>query len=283
MAAVAPLEKPKTVQERCLIGWFSRDDAIKHLTEEVIDPNFDANTAAQVWELYHNRVLELPERDATAPDRLPLTPDEQAARTALMRMHHGAANIRDVIKIDPCRCVAWQLLVIVDRAEMYATATSTREEKARHCLGLNQAANVPLPMMGNPNLVRVTLPHAEFMLMMNPNNGRLEIQQLARHISVGAFDSRLLLVGGYHRSFALSALHNPEAIERSLVVALTTDADVLVSPDSPNQTVREMVRSLRPPLFADFFDDRLCMSLRVRKRRPELWIQGQIRWFDDPN
>jgi hypothetical protein len=282
MTGNEPEQQPKSVGERCLLGWFSRADAIKHLTEEVVYPKFDEQSAAAAWEDYQRRVHELPERGASAPERLPLTAEEQVARTAFMHKHRGAANIRDVIKIDPCSCVAVQLLVITDRAEIYSASTQNPADKIRHCLGTDQPEQIPLTMTPAVGGARIPLPHAEFAFGILPN-GSVLIQQLARHISVGAFQDLMLLTGGYHRSFALSSLHNPEAIERSLVVALTTDVDALLAPDSPNQTVRELVRSLRPPLFADFFDDRLAMSLRVRKRRPELWIQGQIRWFDDPS
>jgi hypothetical protein len=274
--------EPKSVGERCLLGWMPREDAIKHLTEESLEPLFDARNAAEIWAEYRRRVEELPQREALAPERLSLTTDEQGLRSAFLRKHQGAPTIQDVIKIDPRRCVALQLSVITDRAEMYAATTKSAQHKARHCLGSDQNQAVSLTITPAVNAIRVALPHAEFTLAVAPN-GSLVFQQLARHISVSAFDNRMLLFAGYHRAFALSALHNPDAIERSLVVALTTDAAPLLSSDSPNQTVREMVRGLRPPLFADFFDDCLFMSLRVRKRRPELWIQPQIKWFDDPS
>jgi hypothetical protein len=271
------------VGERCLLGWMPRADAVKHLIEECIEPHFDAQSAAEAWQDYHQRVQELPERNAPAPDRLPLTSEEETQRRAFLRNNHGAPNIRDVIKIDPGRCVVLQLQVITERAEMYAAAATSSREKTQHCLGTNQQQVHQLNVAAAFNAVRVTVPHAEFGFNLVLPNMLMQIQQLARHISVCAFDARMLLFGGYHRSFALSSLHNPEAIERSLVAVLTTDGDALLSPDSPNQTVRDMVRCTRPPLFGDFFDDRLAMNLRVRKRRPELWIQGQIKWFDDPS
>lgn len=279
-----PEPEPKSVGERCLLGWMPRDEAIKHLTEDAVNPRFDAQTAADAWEEYHERVQQVPERDATAPDRLPLTTDERAMRDTFMRHHREEPSIKDVIKIDPSRCVVLghQWWVITERAEMYAAQVTSARDKHRHCLGLGQPLSHNLQTLPADNAIRLALPHAEFRITLMPN-GRLEIQQAGRHISVTAFENRLLLVAGYHRSFALSALHNPDPIARSLVVVLTTDADPLVSPTSPNQALREMARTARPPLFADFFDDRLAMNLRVRKKRPELWIQGQIRWFDDPN
>ena len=283
MAAVPPPAAPRTVGERCLIGWMSRADAVKHLTEEAIDPRFDEQSAAEAWEDYHNRVQQLPERNTIAPDRLPLTADERAIRDTFMRHHRGDQSVRDVIKIDPSRCVVLghQWWIITERVEMYAATVRSAKDKHRRSLGIGEPVSHNLTTLPADNAIRLALPHAEFRVALTPNG--LEIQQAARHISVTAFENRLLLFAGYHRSFALSALHNPEPIARSLVVVLTTDADSLVSPTSPYQALRDMARADRPPLFADFFEDRLCMSLRVRKRRPELWVQGQIKWSDDPS
>jgi hypothetical protein len=280
MAAQPPVVAVRTVSERCLLGWFSRDDAIKHLTEEAVDPAFDQQSAADVWDEYQQRVEQLPDRDVTAPERLLLLSEEQVARTAFMRKHQGVASIHDVIKVDPRRLIAMQLNIIEDRAAMYSGSTRSLRDKIQHCLGTNQPQQRQLPINADVNGLRVPLPHAEFRFGLG-SNGNIQFEQLARHMSVGAFDNRMLLTGGYHRAFALSSLHNPDAIERSLVVALTTDADALLSPTSPNQGLRDMVRGLRPPLFGDFFDDRLAMSLRVRKRRPEMLIQAQIKWVDD--
>jgi hypothetical protein len=68
----------------------------------------------------------------------------------------------------------------------------------------------------------------------------------------------------------------PDAIDRSLLVVLTTDGDFLLSADSPNQGLREMLRGPRPPLFRDFFDDRFVMKVKLRKKRFELQIRAQL-------
>jgi hypothetical protein len=112
-------------------------------------------------------------------------------------------------------------------------------------------------------------------------NGGFQIQQNAGHISVTEYDGRLLLFAGYHRSFAEITRENPDGIARSLVVALTTDGEFLISPASSNQGVREVLRGLRPPLLADFLDERLSMRVRLRKKKCELKIQSRIEWLDD--
>lgn len=59
----------------------------------------------------------------------------------------------------------------------------------------------------------------------------------------------------------------PDAIERSVLVVDTTDGEFLVSPSSPNQGVRAVCCGLRPPLFADFFDDRFFIQLPLKRKR----------------
>jgi len=69
----------------------------------------------------------------------------------------------------------------------------------------------------------------------------------------------------------------PDGMERSsLLVALTTDADFILSPQSPNQGLRAMLCGPRPPLFGDFFDDRFFIKVKLRKKRYELQIRAQV-------
>lgn len=283
----APNAAPRTVAGAILPGWMPREQAVDLLTKECVEPHFDANQAAEAWEQYHNRVQELPERDGAAPQRLPLSNAERAEADAFLRRvrQAGATNILDVIKIDHRQCTVWQLQVVTERSEAYARTMATPHAKIRHCLGLHAAPAGQVQIMSIPNDVHVKIPHAEFMFnFLNPagqNPGGFQIQEMAKHITTTAYGQRLLLWSGYHRSFALMTNEYPDGMDRSLVAVLTTDGEAVLSPQSPNQGVREMLRGLRPPLFADFLDERFCMRIRLRKKRCELWIQGRIMWFDD--
>ncbi len=126
----------------------------------------------------------------------------------------------------------------------------------------------------------IRVPHMEFCFVFIPKEG-FQIQELARHVSVTAYGDRMILWAGYHRSYARMTSANPEAIERSLLAVLTTDADFVLSPDSPNHGLRAMVRGLRPPLFADFLDERFFMDVRLRKKRFELQIRANIVAIDE--
>jgi hypothetical protein len=124
-------------------------------------------------------------------------------------------------------------------------------------------------------------PGWNFCVPQGQNSGGFQIQEMAKHITATVYDQRMLLWSGYHRSFALMTNEYPDGMDRSLVAVLANDGEAVLSPQSPNQGVREMLRGLRPPLFADFFDERFCIRVRLRKKRCELWIQGRIMWFDD--
>src|SRR5438309_5347258 len=148
MAAVLPAGPP-TVGQVILLGWMPRDIAVRHLTTECVEPRFDEALASAAWEDYHRRVEEIPERNCTAPERLQLSAAEATEAAAFLKRHQQSPNVKDVIKIDPWKCVAHQLMVITDRAETYGTADSP-QAKIRYCLGLHQQLNVPLQIIPVP-------------------------------------------------------------------------------------------------------------------------------------
>jgi hypothetical protein len=124
-------------------------------------------------------------------------------------------------------------------------------------------------------MANVNVPHGEFAFVFEPQVTQFLVIETARHTSVTQFGDRMLLWAGYHRSYARMVNANPEGIERSMLVALTTDADFFVSEQSPNQGLRAVVCGLRPPLFRDFFDERFFINVRLRKKRWELQIRAQ--------
>lgn len=282
MKAVIPASAaPQGVSAVILPGWMPREQAVNFLTKECLEPQFNEATAGQTWKDYRAKVEEMAPREAMAPARLPFSAAEQAEVDAFLSWVRQMkfANIKDVVKINPLRCIAWQLQIITDRSVSYCKSMMTEREAVRHCLA-RDTASPQLPLTITPNDVRARLPHAEFMFnYLNP--GGFQIQQQARHVSVSSYDQRLVLWAGYHRSFALMTKENPEGTDRSLVAALTTDADFMLSESSPNHGVREMLRGLRPPLMADFLDERFCMKVRLRKKRCELWIQARVMWLDE--
>ncbi len=91
----------------------------------------------------------------------------------------------------------------------------------------------------------------------------------------------MMLWAGYHRSYARMLSIAPDAIDRSLVVALTRDGVLKVLPGSPNHGELKMLTGARPPLFGDFFDARFFMNVRLRKRRFELRVRAELVPIDE--
>lgn len=274
------LKEPKTVEAILLPGWMTDEQVIKTFVEECVDPKCDEKKAIQIRDEYRTRIENSPERLALAPKNQELTANEKRAADSFLKIQRQAQNknVADVIKIDPSFCVAHQLQIILDRSEEYKKQASNLQSKLQMSLPPAPPAR-QMQVLAGTNEIRIPVPHAEFMLGVGPTG--LGVAEMAKHITVSAYDNRLLLWAGYHRSLAAISVANPEGIERSLVVVLTYDAALLVSPDSPNPGIREMLRGLRPPLLMDFLDDRFSMRVKLRKKRCELWVQGRIMWLDD--
>lgn len=274
---------PTTVEAVVLLGWMDRDAAVRLLCNDcVFEPPLTENQASETWQRYRDAVNGLPERPALAPASLPLNAVETQHKQTFLRAARaaGGQNIRDVLKIDVRGCVVHQVVVIVERARDYAQVMRTNEARIRHSLGMHAVPTTQFQIATGPNAVNVQIPHAEFMFTFLNPPGTFAIQEMAKQITVTSFDQRLVLWAGYHRSFALAMNEYPDAIDRSLMVALATDADFIFSSPSPNQGLRDMLRGLRPPLFADFFDERFFMTVRLRKKRCELHIRAKVEWIN---
>ncbi len=115
---------------------------------------------------------------------------------------------------------------------------------------------------------------------------KMEISEYGQHVSLTAFDNRLLLWAGYHRTYALilASQEYPDEIERLLPAVLTTDGEAFLGAASIFPEKRDMVRGACPAFFRDFFDLDLCMSINLRKRRCQIEIdltQAKQIWVDD--
>lgn len=269
---------PTTVDAIVLLGWMERDAAVKYLIENcVFDTALTEPRAEEIWRTKRNAVEALGTRNVAAPACLPMDAEEERKAHAFVQHFNrlGATNIREVLKIDPMGLVVHQPFIVLERVAEYSAKVSSKAGWMRHCLSTDPPAPTRLQMRCAPNAIDVALPHGEFMFAMNPAQG-FGIQEFMKHVTVNAFDGRLWLWSGYHRSYARIATLTPEAIDRSLLVVRTTDGDFLVGSHSPNHGLREMLRGLRPPLFRDFFDEGLFMRIRLRKKRFELQIRAQM-------
>jgi hypothetical protein len=276
-----PGNPPQTVDGIVLLGWKAEAEALKFLMDHcVFDEPLGQDAARVIWQQYHSAVESLPERAALAPPRLPMTGYyELEAVKEFKRKWRGVPNILGVVKIDPMGLVVHQLKIVVERSHTtYRSKVDSMNGWLKHGL-FGDEATPSLNIRAAMNAVDVELPHAEFVLGFNPGRG-FTIEQMARHVNVTEFGNRMMLWAGYQRSYARMLSMAPDAIDRSLVVALTADGNFKVSPLSPNQGEREMLTGLRPPLFGDFFDDRLVMKVKLRKKKFELHVRAALVEID---
>jgi hypothetical protein len=130
------------------------------------------------------------------------------------------------------------------------------------------------------NSAEIEIPHREFAVNFQPGN-TFGIEELAAHVSATEFRGRTLLWAGYHRAYARIASLKADATDRSLLVVLSNDANHIVAHDSPDPKLRATLLGPRPPLFADFFDDRLFLKINLRKKRYELRIRASVEAVND--
>jgi hypothetical protein len=93
--------------------------------------------------------------------------------------------------------------------------------------------------------------------------------------------SRTLLWAGYHRSYARIANTAPDANVRSLMMVLADVGTVDVFPSAPNGGLRAILCGANPPLFGDFFDDRLCLTVNLRKKKYQVQVRANCVPLDD--
>lgn len=280
---------PSTVDGKILLGWMGRDEALRVLLQEaVFDDPLDEAGAIRLWECFKAKVSGLGPRACPAPILAPQSLKEKLAGERLIKKAHrkGGFNVKRLVKLDPWGLVVHQLQVIEDRSNLYRRALRTDIDKVKMCL---PSATGPhqLPFQRVQDTIIIDLPHGEYEISVNPQKN-IEISENARHISIAAFDGRLLLWAGYHRSYALTLASQeyPEEIERLVLAILTTDADLFLGARSIFPDKRDMVRGPCPALFRDFFDDDLCMKIKLRKRRCQIHLNAtnsQMKkiWVDD--
>lgn len=284
---------PQTLEGRVLVGWMDRDTAVRYLTTTcVFDPPITDADAEALWRPYRERCEALPERAASAPQRLPLSHDERHHATqfmsALARM--GPHNIQEVIKVDLSCLVVHQLYVVASRSsQQYMNQVRSTTGWLQHALPLTPRAPAQIrtnfAVNGLHTSADIDIPHAEFIFAPDPTGQFFSVQQFQCYISVmmgqGTFANRMLLKAGYHRSYARALSMIPAATVPSAVVAL--ERNTFGAP--PNQAVgagltvataglRAGPAGRRPALFADFFDDDLAMRVNLRRKRYQLQVRS---------
>jgi len=270
--------RPAMEETILLLGWMERDVAVSYLCKECVDlPPYSESEAESLWREYQALVRALPERVAKSPHRLMLTSEEEEAAEKFLAPHRlaGDSHIQEVTKVDPMGLVIHQLFMTLDTAREFMADATTPSWCIRHCLAVRPSAPRALKGDFRMNAAAIEIPHREFAVDFHPGN-TFSIVEYAGHVSASEYGGRMLLWAGYHRAYARVASLKEAAKSSSLLVVLSEDADHLLAPDSPEPEVRDMLLGARPPLFADFFDDRLFLKVRLRKKRFELRIRASV-------
>lgn len=274
---------PAAMETLLLLGWMKREVALSYLCEDCVDyPPYSESEGESLWNEYRTLVAALPARAAKSPERLTLTSEEKSAAEKFLAPHRLAGNshIRDVIKVDPMGLVIHQLYMTLDKAREYMDHAAAQSWCARHCLAVRSKETKMLQGNFRRNSAEIEIPHREFAVNFQPGN-TFVIEELADHVSATEFGGRTLLWAGYHRAYARIAALQANAAARSLLLVLSKDADHLVAPDSPDPELRATLLGERPPLFADFFDDRLVLKVNLRKKRYELRLRASVEAIND--
>src|SRR6266478_2630508 len=262
----------KTLRGKLLLGWMTKKEALAFLTGEILPP-LGEKEAIKLWESYCQRVAALGNRGCQKPANAAHNLKEKLAADRIVKASrkNGERNVKGLIKVDPLNLVVHQLRIFEERAEPYVDLVSDPITKVKTCLPpLPVGRQLPTKRVGGKTIIE--LPHGEFRIVPGPNK-KLEIQELAHHVAINAFDDRLLLWAGYHRTYAvtLASQANPEEIERLVPAVLTTDADdAFLCALAGFSEKRDMVRGACPALFRDFFDPDLCLSINLRKQRRQI-------------
>jgi hypothetical protein len=269
---------PATLNGTLLPGWMERDDALDWLQQQCwFDPPLQGSQAEDIWNVYRNRVEALGTRSLPTVNRGAVAASDRQHVESFKRRFRGDPEVIDVVGVDPMNLVVYQLYVCIEKAQEHAASHTSWCKK---CLVMDRPIS-RLPIRVEDGTVKITLPHAEHMLGLQPN-GAFVIQQGGGFVSVVEFQGRTVLKAGYHRCFAFaqSAMKAPDANDKFMLVAVTRSLPPPLTPMFPRQGLRATVFGSRPPLFSDFFDSNFAMAVKLRKKRYEAHFR--ILAVDEP-
>jgi len=290
MNTVAAVPVPRTIRARVLLGWFSRDNAVRYLQSECyFNPALTDAEAERRWREYRDRTEALPEREALAPARIALNNDERAHAQRFLAFLRGLGptDIQEVIKVDVTKLVAHQYAILMEKGEAYRNRTATLLGWLHEALPCQQPTaplvRASFSQNGLNTAVDIDLPHGEFAFLPD-QYGSFSARQLLRHVTAMVNGNRMWLWAGYHRTFARMLATNPAAAVPSAVVALTRNT--LVPANQPAGAAAGLLDDIgpfgrRPALLGDFLDDDLFMEVYLRKKRFQIQMRSTWVALDD--
>jgi len=94
------------------------DEALTFLQDHCwFDPPLDRQQAIALWSQHRDRVHAMPVREPKPTQRHPIPSTHRALVTEFLRRFRGQWDVTDVLNIDPLELVAYQTVVVADRAD----------------------------------------------------------------------------------------------------------------------------------------------------------------------
>jgi len=257
-----------------------RREALNALNACVFAKHLSNKRAAILWKHYRDKVAALEPRNlAPIVEQVPCGVEQAAIAAHMGRLNSGpnAQFQPRVIKVHPGDLVARQFQVVTERSSQYEQEMQDEQTRINHCLGVGLAFKGQLiPRKINSKIVAYDLPHFEFTILP-PGivNGQIHCQfaEWDRHIAAfSTTGNRMVLWGGYHRTYALLCQLAGDASAGAPLITVTTGMPDVVNFLAKPSPVRETVLGDRPALLRDFLDEELFIEVNLRKRR----AQGRI-------
>jgi hypothetical protein len=284
---------PTTLEAVALVGWMERQEAIDFLCKHCFfDPPLTEEQAVAIWEPYRERVEALPPRTIEVPHRRMLSPDDKDwERRFLEFSRRAGANVKCVVKVDLLKLVVHQKWVLTCRAADYCQKFRNARAWKETCLPVEHEQQqvkfeVRSSDFGLRTEIDIDIPDGEWLFRLLNINGEafLKPGPALKYVTVTEPQpDRMLLLSGYHRSYALVLKMKAagDGTECPALVALAENVVPSVIPGSETAFDR-LIRGDRAPLFADFFDERFAMPVLLRRKRYQMQIRAGIAQIDDP-
>src|SRR5271156_3572213 len=275
-------QPPSTYTGVALLGWMERDQAVRFLMEDCsFEKPLSESEAEAVWRKWRDRAAALPEREACAPEPVPLTAAENAHAARFLQFV-GALGVSgvQVIKIDPLQLIVGQYHIAIDVAAAHAGQPHADDGWMEHLLPAPPSTphlNINSPRRNFDTEIMIDLPHAEFIFGVHAHGG-FGPKEMLGYVMALKVGGRMMLGKGYHRLYSRISASGGSFPERLSLVAL--DPSTLTPP--PNSAKVEASSSShgldifgpRSAIFADFFTEGLAMPVYLRKKRYQLQVRA---------
>jgi hypothetical protein len=276
-------QPPSTYTGVVLLGWMERDQAVRFLMEDCrFEKPLTESDAEGVWRKWRDRAATLPERQALAPEAVPLTASENAHAARFLQFI-GALGVSgvQVVKIDPLQLVVGQYHIAIDVAAAHAGRPHDDEGWMEHLLP-SSPSNPKLDMnftrRNFDTEIMIDLPHAEFIFGVHSHGG-FGPKEMLGYVMAIRIGNRMMLGKGYHRLYSRISACRGSFPERLSLVALDPSTLTPPPPDTAQAGAASSSHGLeifgaRPAVFADFFTEGLAMPVYLRRKRYQLQVRA---------